>query len=1019
MTDFAASLRRAAAPATTGPATDLSDIFVEEPVPLRVFIQDKAYLGNPELSPVQFDAIRHIERVYYQDLYPQMGKVFEANRKPSTLHVGSVSAWRDEPYWSLPVRMTNFITLQWAKGSSSPNTPVYNARTGQWVPLREWAQEDQVATAYPQDGKVFASAGSKAFREGHGRMLRVTTRKGHTIDVWEGHRFLSWNRRRFATGTRVPRFADANGVAWARTMDLGVGDPIAIATTLPEPTENFDVPDHEVELVGMWLGDGCMSNGNSLVCGVDAPLTRARAVELFLQYPQTQVKQVMDESDGSRRWKIYPKDSLLIKHSSGALARVARFYHLAYTHARDKKIPDEFYSLDNRQLAILLSRLVDTDGWVSTDRTGEIGYSTTSYELALGVQRIMLRLGAVAELKDAHIRYRGEPYLSYRVRVRDRRSLVSLATQLRLLDKDVKRLTLLERLAERVAHKQRAVHGDLMWDKIASIEELGEGEYWTLSVDGPAAYISSNGIYDHNSGKDHCCRVASMRIAYLLLCLHSPQRYYGIPDQDTIHLLNVASSSGQAQQAFFMPITRVVKSGWFADKCVPRQNTISYAKNIECISGHSDAESQEGLNLLLGIADEIDAFKSKKEMTQRRGASGREPTKSAEGILNMMRSSSSTRFPEVFKNVRISFPRYLGSTIQRLTAEAKQDLADQGYDSKHYVSGPLATWEVNPRVSGKEAFAAEYREDPVMARAKYECRPSRAVNPYFRNQQAVDSAFEYRRVMPLNVSYDLEHSAEAGAHVWVPKFHFAADFHPVRGAAYVMHGDLAVAADRAGIAMAHVAGYSEHDKLAEDDDGAYYTLRETRPHVKVDFVIPFAADTALDPPREIQIRWARQLCFELIRRGFNIRRFTFDYFQSTDTMQILRSKGIECERMSTDTSEDPWRNLRDLMYEGRITIPRPMVMDPDNPPEFLLREELFSLTRMQNGRIDHPSDSSKDQADALACAALGAVIIGGSEEEGGAKAQYEQASFEVGTMFALPIGARPAAQWVTELPAMF
>jgi hypothetical protein len=637
VSDFSTALRRAAGGDDAG--TDLSTVFAEEPVPLRVFIQDKAYLGNPELSPVQFDAIRHIERIYYQDLYPAMGAAFETHKKPSTLHVGSVSAWRDEPYWSLPVRMTNFITLQWAKGS----------------------------------------------------------------------------------------------------------------------------------------------------------------------------------------------------------------------------------------------------------------------------------------------------------------------------------------------------------------------------------------------GKDHCCRVASMRIAYLLLCLHSPQRYYGIPEQDTIHLLNVASSSGQAQQAFFMPITRVVatKGGWFADKCTPRQNTISYAKNIECISGHSDAESQEGLNLLLGIADEIDAFKSKKEMAQRRGASGREPTKSAEGILNMMRSSSVTRFPAVFKNVRISFPRYLGSTIQRLTAEARQDLVDQGFDSKHYVSGPLATWEVNPRVSGKEAFAAEYREDPVMARAKYECRPSRAVNPYFRNQQAVDSAFEFRRVMPLNVSYDVEHSSEAAAQVWVPTFHFADDFHPIRGASYVMHGDLAVAADRAGIAMAHVAHYSEHDKLAEDEDGAYYTLRETRPHVKVDFVIPFTADTSADPPREIQIRWARQLCFELIRRGFNIRRFSFDTFQSTDSMQILRSKGIECERMSTDTSEDAWRNLRDLMYEGRIVIPRPTVMDPENPPEFLLREELFSLTRMQNGRIDHPSDSSKDMADALACAALGAVIIGGSEEEGGAKAQFEQASFEVGSMFTLPIGARPREQWVTELPAMF
>lgn len=518
------------------------------------------------------------------------------------------------------------------------------------------------------------------------------------------------------------------------------------------------------------------------------------------------------------------------------------------------------------------------------------------------------------------------------------------------------------------------------------------------------------------AGKDHICRVASMRIAYLLLCLRSPQAYYGMPSQDTIHLLNVASSSAQAQQAFFTPITRVVKNGWFKDRCVPKQNVISYQKSVECISGHSDAESQEGLNLMLGIADEIDAFKSKKEMASRRGTSAREPTKSAEGILNMMRTSGSTRFPEVFKNIRISYPRYLGSTIQQLTDLARTDVRVNGLNSRHFVSGPLATWEVNPRVKGREAFATDYKEDPVMARSKYECRPSRAINPYFRNHQAVDACFVSTPVLPLEVSYQVE---EVASHsVWVPKYQFSEDFFPVRGAIYAMHGDLAVSGDRAGIAMAHVVKYSEHETMAEDEDGAPHPIREIRPHVKVDFVISYTSDAATDPPREIQIRWARQLCFELVRRGFNIKRFTFDCFQSYDSMQILDSKGIESERVSTDMSEDPWRTLRDLMYEGRVTVPRLAAYEGDSPPPFLLREELLSLTRLPSGRVDHPSDSSKDEADALACAVLGAVVCGGHEEVEGARAHYVAPEITVGRMFSLPIGVNPASVWEREVPAL-
>jgi hypothetical protein len=751
---------------------------------------------------------------------------------------------------------------------------------------------------------------------------------------------------------------------------------------------------------------------------------------------------------------------------------------------------------------------------------------------------------------------------------------------------------------------------------------------------------------------------------------------------------------------------------------------------------------------MLGIADEIDAFKSKKEMTQRRGStSGREPTKSAEGILDMMRTSSATRFPEIYKNVRISYPRYRGSTIQHLTVAAKKDIAENGIDSRHYVSGPLATWEVNPRVKGPEAFTSDYREDPVMARAKYECKPSRAINPYFRNRVALDSAFISRDTMPLTVTYQLEGTGQR--QVWVPRYVFAPDFFPVRGAVYAMHGDLAISGDRAGIAMAHVVRHSEHETIAEDEFGATYTVRETRPHVKVDFVISYTSDPSTDPAREIQIRWARQLCFELIRRGFNISRFSFDGFQclsgdveiplldgtsrklrelvgaepfwvysvkngrvvpglctkawrtgyrtdmveveldngetvratsdhlfmlrdgtyrpasslqpgdslmplyrrlrqvsqstveyeqiwhpepdgsgkhwrfthsmvshhaygklprgwvthhkninaldnrpenleqmtnaahaalhnmlsqgrhfsdlwadpewsaahrrrisrvqsevqrgktgpqsrryrkdltfemieevhrlcltegvvptraevqrrlgctqdalylrvraagyrswkafrdakegvpeknlyqrawqrrrknhtvtavrpgppeevydlqvdeyhnfaigagifvhnSRDSMQILETKGIQCDRVSTDMSGDPWRNLRDIVYEGRLTIPAPAGFDthPD-PVPFLLRDELYGLTRMPSGRVDHPADLSKDEADALACAVFGAVQCGGAEDDRGERAHFAPPRITVGRVFDLPLGANPATLFEREIPSPF
>ncbi len=1017
-------LRETAQSASSGQAGTL---FAEEPVSLTTFVEDRAYLGNPALSAVQFEAVRHIERIYYKETYPVLAAEFEAAKQEGRLHVGGVSAWREKRFWSLPCQMTNFVSLQWGKGSLSPQCPIYNSRTGQWKPLSEWTEPDRVAAVYSHDGVVFGTEASSAFREGHGAMYRVRTKKGYEVDCWEGHRFLTWAKRYWPNGDRVPAWKLAKGAAWTRLWDMQVGDPIAVSRVVPEPTEPVEQPDRDVELAAFLIANGTTVQGHygDFTCAAGATQTQQRASELFEMFPDTTVDSHLDTSGGSQRWRVIPRQNDT-RHYSQAVRHFLERLGLQGCAARAKRIPPIFFSLPTRQVALLVSRFTDTDGWVSFSNTPEIGYSTTSRGLAEDVQRLWLRLGVLGELKEKKTTCqncrRGDsdhesPHISYQVRVRDAQGLEQMASQLTLLDKEPARLQILDWVERRRGGKTHARHGDLTWDHIEEITYLGEGEYWTLSVDGPASLISAFGFINHNSGKDHVARIASMRIAYLLLCLRSPQEYYGIPAQDTIHLLNVASSSTQAQQAFFQPITRAVRRSWFASRAEPRQNVISFDMNVEMISGHSDAETQEGLNLLLGIADEIDAFKSSKEMVVWRGpGQRREPTKSAEGILNMLRTSGSTRFPEVYKNVRISYPRYLGSTIQRLTAEAKADVAANGIDSRHYVSGPLATWEVNPRVEGKHTFAADYAEDPVMARSKYECRPSRAINPYFRNHQAVDACFPPTRVMPLIVDYALEVSS--GSHVWVPTYNFADDLFPVQGARYALHADLAVNHDRAGVAMAHVARYSEHETMAEDDDGTPHPIRELRPHVKVDFVITFEANYGVKPPREIQIRWARQLTYELIRRGFNIARFSSDAFESRDTLQILTARGIECLKVSTDTSEDPWKTLRDLMYEGRVTCLRPAGNDPEKLPPFLPRDELLSLSKISgHAKVDHAADGSKDAADALACAVYGAVALGGRESADHSRAYVGTTGITTGHLFALPIGTGPTgALWERTLP---
>jgi hypothetical protein len=539
-----------------------------------------------------------------------------------------------------------------------------------------------------------------------------------------------------------------------------------------------------------------------------------------------------------------------------------------------------------------------------------------------------------------------------------------------------------------VLHAER-VYYPAAYETLAASADRKIREYWSQ----PVRMVNFLELeWGKGGGKDHTCRMIAMRVCYLLLCLRSPQDYYGMPAQDSIHCLNVASSSKQAQRAFFTPMRRAVtRPGcWFqrvgvdvldvterrgsrgSDRTTALLDTIRFESNIEAVSGHSDADSQEGLNLILGIADEVDAFKSRAELAKSTGAKQRESSSSAESILEMLRTSAATRFPATYKNVHISYPRYLGSVIQQLVKRGKEDLAQRGEESRYYVSGPLASWDANPRIPGKWAFSEDYAKDPAMAEAKYECKPRRAINPYFSNEQAIRDCCYEAAMPPVQVDYTRE-----GA-TWKPVYVFSPDFFPVKGALYAMHADLAATGDRAGVTLAHVKRWQDQTVVATQEDGIEVNLSERRPVVKVDFTISYEANPGAVPPMEIQIRWARMLALELRRQGFPIMLFTFDQWQSVDSMQILESHGIETDRFSTDVSEEGWRTLRDVMYEGRL--------------EMALRElvinELLGLSRLPNGRIDHLGDSSKDEADSLAGAVAGALRLGGQEDPSGKRAYF-------------------------------
>lgn len=525
---------------------------------------------------------------------------------------------------------------------------------------------------------------------------------------------------------------------------------------------------------------------------------------------------------------------------------------------------------------------------------------------------------------------------------------------------------------------------------ILMVEEFGE--YWS-----PVRYVNHLAAeWGKGGGKDHTCQVSFARTSNILLCLKNPNDYYGLAPQTIIHMLNVAASAPQAHGVFFKPLRwMITHSPWFADKFEgdppgPQASEVRFAKQIELISGHSQAETLEGKNLIAAMADEISAFPTKEEVQQSR--TGRVPSKTSDAILEMLQSSATTRFPKQFKLAQISYPRFKNDAIEQAIAKGRRDNEAKGDSSRYFVSGPAATWEVNPRyeqfdfidvpgasvpVPDVPSIVEDYESNPAYARGKYECRPSLSENRFMSNDAAIYAAFTEIREEPVEVEYywGLDDAASfpgsedpvAQTPGWQVRFHFHPDFRPVQGALYTVHGDLAIKSDRAGVAMTHVRTW-EHREWPVPGG----SVLERRPVVKEDFATCFTADpTTPEAPREIQIRWFRKLVWVLRARGFEIANVSCDNFQSVDSLQILESWGIQTSTVSTDRSPAAYSTLRDLIYDGRF----------EGYSNDLLVYELRALTTLRNGKIDHPPGGSKDIADAVAGAAFCAIGAGGDEGE--------------------------------------
>ena len=974
----------------------LSSIFREEPPDLETFLYDEKYLNHLrptipyadtsgyafKLSDIQYDFVRNFEQIFEPELY-----------------IAMVEEFGDK--WS-PLPMKNMFANSWGKGCPVAGEKVYSSDDGQWRNIEDVVNGINVAATDTATGTVVSKQGTESWVSGTGECFEVETSSGAKTRVYGGHKFYTPN-------------------GWKELWDIEERDFIANAYRLPI-TSPSELPDNEVELLGFWLGDGCLTTSTNgirmffneyeensygrymgilsdlglspnlkaesahgvtvsagtdrTVCANGHPMTSENSY--VLPTGKSKCRTCRKDAANRKNRRDRGEDVPVLKpgRKEGALTSIARKYGVLGMNAHTKRVPKEIFSLPNHQISLFLSRLFGTDGWVEPDR---IRYCSVNRDLVEDAYLLLKRIGIRSAItkKRTTWTHKGEKKTSsaFVLTISAVEDILAFNRQVTLLDKFEKQEAQTLRLANSMGRVAR--HGDLFWDRVVRITSIGEHEYYDLSVPELENYVSTDGLVAHNSGKDSTVRIGFARIASLLQHLHSPQSYFKMASFDNIHMLNVAVNAQQARDAFFDPMKKLFTANKYlsemfhGDDPAEGASRLRLKNNLTIISGHSLAENQEGLNLIAGVADEISAFKTAEEYGDRGGRSDR----GADAIVGMLQSSASSRFPNTYKVAQISWPRFHNDAISKALDKGRNSIETYGNEkSQWYVSGPYATWEVNPKVS-RESLQEHFDSDPEKASAMYAARPPRSTNVFIRNETAIDAAFDTVKPEPITVDYYWGQPPRQSIDTdipdalkpqdgWQVSFGFN-DLEPVEGALYCLHGDMAIKGDRAGIAMSHVKSWRE----SSDEAGEL-------PVVKNDFTFSFESDLKdQEHPREVQIRWYRQLIWELIERGFQITTVTFDQFQSTSMIQSLNQYGIDSGLLSLDRNDKVYQEFKDIVLDYRLEGYR---SSEDKDPRYV--SEIKRL-RKTGKKVDHPPSGSKDESDALAGSVFNAITVGGSEEE--------------------------------------
>ena len=266
---------------------------------------------------------------------------------------------------------------------------IYDAKNG----LRKEAQDlgaYKVTSIDENTGKIYVNEANSRY-SGEKECVKITNSAGDYISITKDHKIFT------------PK-------GWIEAGNLKLNDYISSPRFYPEPEKYLEIDDDELKLISYMLSDGGLA-GHS--CNFTNGSTQIN----------NEFKYLVESLGETTSWgspQVSPRKDQSSKNATQSnvrgISNIIKKWGIR-GHARDKRIPAEFYGLNKRQIGLFLNRFWACDGSIVLSHRKNKKNATPSVEVCLAsemmVKDIKFLLGRLGIYSRTHFKnkkytYKGE-----------------------------------------------------------------------------------------------------------------------------------------------------------------------------------------------------------------------------------------------------------------------------------------------------------------------------------------------------------------------------------------------------------------------------------------------------------------------------------------------------------------------------------------------------------------------------------------------------------------------------------